>query len=244
MKPSTEKIYQKIYQEGLKASTIFELILSLFGNSENIGLINRTTPLIFLHFHNALLDAVILKLAKITDPAKKGCFQNLSIDHLIQSLKEENSPIIPQLEASRKKIYSFLSELRKIRNKHIAHNDLKTHLKGLPKIINNGEIDGALRELEKFFNIISSHYQSAESELKLIYPHGDGPDLFMKYLEVGEDSYRKRNANEMNEEAIQVQAREFTDQLKDINQSIQAGNEVIHEKLQLHTKALMPFKMD
>lgn len=192
MNPTTKKVYQKLYQQAVEVKAIFELILSLFGNSKNIDLIIRTKPWVFLHFHNALLDAVILKLAKITDSAKTGKFTNLSIDHLIKSLEGEGSSIVSQLENSREKINSFLQELREIRNKRVAHNDLEAHFEGLPKIINNGDIDGAIKELEKFFNIISFYYQCAESELKFIYPHGDGPEVFMKYFRIGENAYRRK----------------------------------------------------
>ena len=243
MKPCTEKVFQNIYQQGVEISGIFELILSLFGGSGNIDLINRTTPTVFLHFHNALYDAVILKLAKITDPAKIGGFQNLSIDHLIQLLKDEDSPIISQLEHSKMKINSFLPELRKIRNKRIAHNDLQTHLRDLHKVIKNGNIDGALNELQNFFNIISSHYQGAESQLKPIYPTGDGPELFLDYLRAGLDAYWNRDADELIPEAIQVQAEELSKQLEGINQSTRTSNEATHEKKRLQTKALTPFKL-
>ncbi len=49
-------------------------------------------------------------------------------------------------------------------------------------------------------------------------------------------------ANETIAKTTQVQAKEFTEQLETNNQSIRAGNEAIHEKIQLQTKALLPFK--
>lgn len=188
MRPYTKKIFQKIYDLAVEASETFELILSLFGTSENIKLINRTTPRVFSHFHNALLDGVILKLTKLTEPAKSKGSKNLSINYLIKLLENEESPIISQLKNPKQKIDSFLTELRNIRNKRIAHNNLTTHQKDLHKIINNEDINNALEELNEFFNIISMHYMNgASSQLKPIYPLGDGPDWLMSYLRVGAD---------------------------------------------------------
>ena len=186
MRPYTEKIFHKIYDLAVETSATFELFLSLFGNSENIELINRTTPGVFAHLHNALLDSVILKLTKLTERAKTKGSKNLSIDYLIKLLENEESPIISQLKNPKKKIDSILTELRKIRNKRIAHNNLATYQGDLHKIINNKDINSALEELNDFFNIISMHYMNGvSSQLKPIDPLGDGPELFMSYLRVG-----------------------------------------------------------
>ena len=139
---------------------------------------------------------MILGLARVCDWAKTGCFENLSIDRLIGLLENEDSPIVFQLKDTQKKINSFLPELRKIRHKRIAHNDLKTHLEDLHKTIKNRNIDGALKELQKFSDIISLHYHDVESQvLNPYYPLGDGPELFMEYLRAGIDAYWKRGAN-------------------------------------------------
>lgn len=103
----------------------------------------------------------------------------------------------------------------------------------------------ANQELEKVAAEISQLAVSARSSQEL---HGETIKALEKattaMMELKPDSIEAtiKVTNQSITEAIQVQAREFTDKLKDINQSIQAGNEAIHEKLQLHAKALMPFK--
>ena len=185
MKPNTEKVYQKLYQQAIEITMIFELIRVLFYNRENVDLMNQTSPTTFFYIQGALLDSVILKLAKITDPAEFGSNRNLSIDGLIQTLKDEDSPITSQLEKSKEEINSLLPDLRKIRNKYIAHTDSKALPQDLPKLIQNLKIDHAIKELDKFINIISGHYEGA---LRLMDPYPLPGLSLMRFLRIGVDA--------------------------------------------------------
>lgn len=99
--------------------------------------------------------------------------------------------------------------------------------------------------LEQVASEISQLAVSAQSSQEL---HGETIKALEKattaMMELKPDSIEAtiKATNQSITEAIQVQARKFTEQLEDTNQLIRTGNEAIHEKLQLQTKALMPFK--
>ena len=188
--PHLKEILTKIENEIRNISTRFELVLSLFGTDENLKIINKTGTNVFLCFHNALLETVIIGLNRLTDPAKdrKGNL-NLSLELLRNSINKSAGPLQKELKELEGAINKEVLKLTPFRNKRLGHNDLETHLKDLHRVIPNSAINQALILIEQFVNVIYSHHEEQSiSLLNLPYLYGDGPDRFMTLLKKATDS--------------------------------------------------------
>ena len=190
MEQSLRELLTKIENEIRNISTRFELVLSLFGSDENLEVINKTGATVFLCFHNALLETVIIGLNRLTDPAKDNRGNlNLSLEMLRNSIDESEGTLPAKLIELEYAISKEVQKLTPFRNKRLGHNDLETHLKDLHRIIQNAAINEALILMEKFVNAIYSHHEVPSiTLLNLPYSYGDGPDRLMGLLKGATDS--------------------------------------------------------
>lgn len=190
MDQNLKEILTKIENEIRNISTRFELVLNLFGTDENLEIINKTATNVFLCFHNALIESVIIGLNRLTDPAEDRLGNlNLSLERLRNSCNDSEGTLSKELKELEDAIRQEVQKLAPFRNKRLGHNDLETHLRDLHKVIPNSAINQALILMEQFVNVIhSNHEEPSNSLLNLPYPYGDGPDRLMKLLKEATNS--------------------------------------------------------
>lgn len=154
-----EALYQKICDLYLKW-IVFEQV---YGARENVDLLNEAAPLFFRLAQDALLDAILLAIGRLTDPATTGTKSNLSLRGLSATIPD---PIFKaEIERSIGTAHVHWEKARDIRNRNIAHTDLDTYMERHPNPLPNvtcDEVTAALKRIAEIMNAVISHYNPDE----------------------------------------------------------------------------------
>jgi len=139
----------------------------LFADSpKRIELLNEAAGTFFYIIQEVLLDEVQVCLSKLTDPAKNGKYDNLSLEQLQSQLHQYGDPALtakcrPLLD----KIHGQCQVFRVLRHKTLAHLDLPTAMKQLPQplpSVSRQMIEDALETVRDYMNAIEAHYNEIE----------------------------------------------------------------------------------
>ena len=103
------------------------MISELVKNQEQRSLLQSTGGYFFIEAHTVFANDVILRLSRLTDPARQGRQENLSLYALLDdiscpTLKSEIEDLIEKAKAQ-------IAPLKEHRHKRIAHFDLDVALK-------------------------------------------------------------------------------------------------------------------
>ena len=141
------------------------------GSEERIELLNECASTFFHFVHEVLLSEVQVTLSKLTDPARQGGFDNLSLDQLQHLLVTYGDPgLAAECRALLDELQSKCEPFRTWRNKRLAHLDLTTAMKsGLDPLpgISRQMVEDALAIVRDYMNKIEGHY----SQSKFAYEH-------------------------------------------------------------------------
>lgn len=184
MNELAKEILEKIENQIRNSSIRFELVLKLFGSEENLSIINKSAPNVFLIFHGVLMEAVVIGLNRLCDPSKdRQGNKNLSIGALRESLQITDHKLHEKLLRLECAIKGEVKKLNPFRSKRIAHNDLDTQIEDLHRSIDNGAINESLMLLQEYVNTICLYYEDySVNILNPPYPSGDGPDRLLSLL--------------------------------------------------------------
>ncbi len=161
----------------------WNMFRQLFGTTEErIQLLNACSPTFFFMLQHVLMDDVTLGLARLSDPARIGSFQNLSLENI--SIEVNNigeATLYAQLETVRSSFDTACADFRARRHRTIAHNDLCTLLNNgnarpLPGV-SRADIENALTILREFMNAINGYYYNSETVYEQIILHSSSEDL-------------------------------------------------------------------
>lgn len=153
----------------------------LFAHSqERVDQMNRRTGDMFRIFRDALLDAVLLDIAKLLDPPQTNKKDNLSLAGAIELLPpDRRDELRVKLKALRRELASVLEH----RHRRIAHNDRAVALDIEQAAgVTVGGITDAIRKVAGFLDEIgggSSDYRVMESDAQ------KEADLLMKVIARG-----------------------------------------------------------
>ena len=154
----------------------------LFGTSEKrIDLLNECASSFFYILQDVLIGEVQVSLSKLTDPARTGGFENLSLKQLQTRLETNGEAALAQ------KNREILDELhiqcepfRTWRNKRLAHLDLSTAMRSSPNPlpgISREMVENALQHVRTYMNQIEQHYNDSEYGYEHFLMHSDGDAL-------------------------------------------------------------------
>lgn len=154
----------------------------LFGTSEKrIDLLNECASSFFYILQDVLIGEVQVSLSKLTDPARTGRFENLSLEQLQTRLETNGEAYLA------KKNREILDELhiqcepfRTWRNKRLAHLDLSTAMRSSPNPlpgISLEMIENALQLVRTYMNQIEQHYNDSEYGYEHFLMQSDGDAL-------------------------------------------------------------------
>ncbi len=131
-----------------------------------------------------MLHDVQLSLSKLGDPVRSGVRKNrknLTLATLVEGFKEcGEQAVVAKLELHLKTFNTVSKDLRRRRNKWIAHFDLKTMLGSTAKPLegpSRDEIDAVLDALRQFMNCVQSHYLDTETMYEHFVMNSDGEQL-------------------------------------------------------------------
>ncbi len=148
------RVYYELYKEVVWVHARWLEYRKLYAEKGNLELINRHGGFLFKLIQDALWDETLLHLARLTDPARTGKNENLSIRRLVElTMGSEEGTQINELA----NVVLLKSEFaREHRNKRLAHHDLNrsipvaTPLSGISRSMVE-ELLAALRDFMNFF---------------------------------------------------------------------------------------------
>ena len=154
-----------------------------------VKVVNESAKFFFAKTQYVFVDNIILSIARLLDPAISGSFKNLSLEQLLNQLKnDENSgeDLIKRLEVLLQKIQNLIEAFKVHRNKRIAHLDLEINKNesagSLPEISEDNMYE-IIRHLDQFMNEINYHYNATEVDYKIMLPKdSDGRALIHQLI--------------------------------------------------------------
>ena len=175
MPESIKEIFDELKNEITSLHARWKIYRQLYGHSpDRIPLLNRCAPTFFFFIHGVLIDELQLSIGKLTDPARTGKNENLSLKKLHEQVKElgdeklssKLNDILVDLCGDHKPNKPGKCEaIRTRRHKRIAHFDLITSIQPgtdpLPGV-SRQMIEDVLASLRKYMNTIEGYYCQSE----------------------------------------------------------------------------------
>ena len=129
MPADLREVYQALQQQVLWLIAKRKIYVELYSDKETVALLNRASPPTFRTVQDALFADTVMSLARMGDPPRSAGKDNLSFRRLKKILEEHFDGEISS--SCSKLVDAFVDEsepLRTIRNRQLAHSDLKTVL--------------------------------------------------------------------------------------------------------------------
>ncbi len=164
-------------------------------DQQRVDLMNRLAPGFFVVVADSLRTESIVGLCRLTDPAKSGSNQNLTLLRLAEAVtSEEPGRFASDVDAEANRLRHAFSPLRTWRNKRLAHTDFPTavDMQTLPEIPQL-TIDNGLAGVRGLMNLVEVHYLNSEFCYDQFTNLDDGDELIF-YLSEAEryDEERRR----------------------------------------------------
>lgn len=189
MNSAQEEIFNEIAEEVCNINLHWKYLTELFidGPGERKQeILNQASPIFFDFAFHLFYDHILLRSAKLSDPAKQAGSENLSIHNLIEKLEPIPQEISSDIQKHIKQITDNLASIKSHRNKRIAHNDLEAKLSRLklPQV-NEAEISSVINGLEDLLNVISRQYFGFTRDYKASVPNNCEPSHLLAVLKSG-----------------------------------------------------------
>ncbi len=165
--PSIQALWEALQQEVIGIHVYWNNYLQLFGKSkERVDLLNACAGEFFYIVQDALLGDIQLSVSKLADRAESNGQKNATLERLANDIARlPTQQLKPDLTEHLQRYQAECLNIRKRRNKELAHADLGTLLRsnspaiGTPTLNEiRQEIEQALEALREFFNTIDRHY--------------------------------------------------------------------------------------
>jgi hypothetical protein len=154
----------------------------LFGHSERrVELLNACASAFFYIIQDILLNDIQVSLSKLTDPARTGKYDNLSLEQLQERIEATgDEQLAGRLRQLLNTLHDKCQAFRIRRNKRLAHLDLITAMqKGANSLppISRQMIADALEIIREYMNVIDGHYCDNETVYEDFMMLSDGEAL-------------------------------------------------------------------
>jgi AbiU2 len=191
MPPDVAEVFGQLWQEVTQVHTRWREFLKLYGNEENVRVMNESAPAFFVEYQRVVSDYVLLEICRLTDPAGKDDKTNLSLATLVSKIDETaHGEFKKQVSVFLAIAKSKFETAGKHRNKRIAHLDLEVRLgSGLPPVTTT-EIDDALQAIKDAMDLIQGHFTDTDTAYGSAIFRGGGEELIY-WLRRGLDNPRK-----------------------------------------------------
>jgi len=169
----------------------WKLFGQLYADEKNVKTLNASASLAAGITQNTLLDAIILKISKLTDPAKtktpRGRVENLTFSDLLLNLPDDPAgTLMPTLEQKLDEIKEKVEPFRARRNQHIAHADKATYM-GTGNVLSSlttADFDNIIQLFNDFMNSIDAFHNDSGTAYEHVNSR-DGGDQLISVLEKG-----------------------------------------------------------
>jgi hypothetical protein len=192
MPESTKDVFNELKNEILWLHARWKIYRQLFAHSaRRVDLLNRSARVFFIIVHATLLDEIQISFGKLTDPARTGKHENLSLDQLQERVEGlDDTDFSARLRKMLDGIHDKCRVFRIRRNKRLAHFDLDTslQLEGEPLPgVSRQMIEDALSLIRKYMNTIGIHYIQTETGYERVTMSGNDGDALVAWLKDGLD---------------------------------------------------------
>ena len=167
----------------------------LFAKSQKrIDLLNEASGFFFRVVQDVLWDDVLLHIARLTDPAKQGRFENLTVARL--DLAFQNSSVGSELSKVVEVVKERAQFAREWRNRRIAHRDLSLALdlkaRPLPGA-SRQHVEDVLASIREAMNLLRRHFLDSDMGFEHFLVHDDA-DLLVHHLSLALRTEAQRRA--------------------------------------------------
>lgn len=183
-----EEVYEALKVEITWLHGRWIIYRQLFGKLEKrVDLLNECAPAFFYLIQNVLLGEIQVSLCKLTDPARTGGKENLSLGQLQQRIEHYGGgQLATPLTCTLREAHEYCTPFRKWRNKRLAHLDLSSNMKSSSNIlpgISRKMIEEALECVRRYMNQIEVFYHDNEIAYEDFIMSRDGDSLvqMLKY---------------------------------------------------------------
>lgn len=177
--PESGPLYHALHNEVSWIHAKWLEYRKLFAKSEErIDLLNETAGFFFRVVQDVLWDDVLLHIARLTDPAEQGRFQNLTLPRLAEAFSD--TEVGPELALSVDAVLSKAEFAREWRNRRIAHRDLPLALdsKAMPLPgISRQHVEAVLASIRQAMNLLHREYVGGDMAFELFLTHDDADSL-------------------------------------------------------------------
>lgn len=189
--------YAELWQEIAQLHITWLEYVELYGTKKSrVDLLNDVAPHFFRMVQDRLQEAVMLHIARLTDPSHSlgnKAKSNLTLQNLSALIGDPNLKVeVERLCLAASKAVEFARDWR---NRHIAHRDLQLAIgknaTPLPAI-ELKQVNEVLASFEAILNTISLHYSKTESRFGLGSRHGGAVEL----IYVLDDGLRAQKARQ------------------------------------------------
>jgi AbiU2 len=185
------RVFYALWQEVTWLHNEWDEYLQLFGTKPSrIALMNDAAPRFFRMIQDELVDMIVLRIARLTDPPKSTGKSNLTIQQLPTQIKDQSfsNGVLNLVKAA----VASAEFCRARRHRRIAHNALDLSLgvqtDPLPDLTREN-IAAAIVSLAKVLNAVSFHYVNSTTEFGLGSNSGGARSL----IRILEDGVQKKS---------------------------------------------------
>lgn len=168
-------VYSELWQEVAWIHQRWAHYVELFGTKpERIDLMNQAAPALFRTVQDTLFEAVLLHLARLTDPSKNV----LSLRRVVKLTA--GTPIGKQVANLVQEAVAATEFARDWRNRKLAHRNLQLALGDRAQALapaSRADIKAALKAVAEVLNAISAHYLDSTTGFYIGRDGGDALGL-------------------------------------------------------------------
>ena len=184
MTQSLGTTFDAIHDDVCMLNVYWQLFNQLYSSKENADLMNTAAPKAFRFIQMALIDGIILRICRLTDPAEsrtpRGCVENLTLANLCTNLPPDPSGNLPaQLEQTLDRLKAATNDFREHRNQTIAHSDKNTAITDEPALpkLTTSKFQAAIDEINSFMNVINYAFTDSTTVYSHVHVLGGGDSL-------------------------------------------------------------------
>jgi len=181
------EVHEGLVRVVITANVRWTLALQLFGSMDRVKLLYDLADVLFDQVKQTMISDVVLKLSQLTDKARMGKNENLSL-HRLRDVVEANEPGLAaklQLDSMIQAMETVCKSIREMRNRTIAHRDWGRRAEATP-VTNKEEIDQALDLASRIMNAVHLHYENKTIRYEPYPGSPDGDRLIYHLQRYGE----------------------------------------------------------
>jgi hypothetical protein len=161
--------FYEIYTQTVWLFVEWEQYKKLYTKEETVEVLNNTASSYFALQQRIQWNSIVLNIARLTDEEKLGKYENLTYLKIPDYIEDEEFKQEIKLEIM--KLKKEREDIKKLRHKILAHNDLECILYEKKKIeilntVTLKKAETVLSQIENIFQMIYSHYFQAHMLFK------------------------------------------------------------------------------